>query len=153
MRWDGPDGYWASDDRSLIDGPKVHAWMSNESYWAAGRSEGVVARAVSNSLVVGLYSAAGEQAGFARVVTDYATFAWLCDVFVDAHHRGHGLGSFLAEMAVGHPAVREVRQVLMAEPGRSIYRRQGFGPLLKPERWMERPAPALGRPAGRGRKP
>ena len=78
--------------------------------------------------------------GFARLVTDFATFAWLCDVFVAAEHRGTGTGSFLVQTAVGHPDVAGIRQLLMATPGRSLYRRHGFGDLRSPERWMERPA-------------
>jgi GNAT superfamily N-acetyltransferase len=134
----GPSGYWVSDDPALIDLARVHDWMAGESYWARGRSREVMTRAVENSVVLGLYAADGTQAGFARFVTDQATFAWLCDVFVDAGHRGQGLGSFLAAQACGHPAVAGLRQVLMAEPGRSIYRRLGFGLLRQPERWMER---------------
>ena len=87
MRWPGPDGYWASDERALIDLARVHAWISGESYWAEGRPYDVMARAIENSLVLGLYSAEGTQVGFARFVTDYATFAWLCDVFVDPSAR------------------------------------------------------------------
>ena len=139
MRWEGPDGYWVSDDTGLVDIGKVHAWMSEQSYWASGRPQQVMAFVIENSLVLGLYSAEGRQAGFARLVTDYATFGWLCDVFVDSGLRGGRLGTFLVETAVNHPAMRGVRQVLMAEPGRSIYRRQGFTELASPERWMERP--------------
>lgn len=138
MQVSGPSGYWVSDDPALIDLARVHDWMAAESYWARGRSREVMALAVENSVVLGLYAADGTQAGFARFVTDQATFAWLCDVFVDAGHRGQGLGSFLAAQASGHPAVAGLRQVLMAEPGRSIYRRLGFGVLRQPERWMER---------------
>jgi len=139
MRWAGPDGYWASDERALIDLARVHAWISRESYWAEGRPRDAMARAVENSLVLGLYSADGTQVGFARFVTDYATFAWLCDVFIDAAHRDRGLGAFLVETAVGHPDVRGVRQILAAEPGRSLYARFGYRPLDRPERWMDRP--------------
>jgi len=138
MRQVGPGGYWVSDDRSLIDVPRVHGWISRESYWAQGRSYEVMAHAIENSLVLGLYAAGGGQAGFARLVTDRATFAWLCDVFVDAAHRGHGLGTFLVQAATGHPDVAGIRQVLSAVPGRSLYRRLGFDALLSPERWMER---------------
>ena len=106
MRWAGPGGYWASDERALIDLARVHAWISGESYWAEGRPRDAMARAIENSLVLGLYSAEGTQVGFARFVTDYATFAWLCDVFVDAGHRGHGLGMFLVDTAVGHEAAQ-----------------------------------------------
>ncbi len=139
MRVTGPNGYWASDDPGLIDVDRVHEWISQESYWAQGRTREVMARAIDHSLSVGLYAPDGTQAGYARLVTDWATFAWLCDVFVDTAHRGRGLGSFLVAQAVGHPDVADIRQVLMAEPGRTIYRRLGYGDLLSPERWMERP--------------
>jgi hypothetical protein len=81
VRVAGPDGYWVSDDPSHIDLPRVHAWISGESYWAAGRSYEVMARSIEHSLALGLYAADGAQAGFARLVTDRATFAWLCEVF------------------------------------------------------------------------
>jgi len=139
MRVSGPGGYWISDDPALLDIARVHQWMSQEAYWAKGRAPVVTARAIEHSLSVGLYAPDGTQAGYARFVTDRATFAWLCDVFVDPAHRGQGLGSFLVAQAVGHPDVAEIRQLLMAEPGRTIYRRLGYGDLLRPERWMERP--------------
>ena len=138
MRWTGPAGYWASDERELVDVGLVHGWLSREAYWALGRPYEVVARSIRNSLVIGLYAPGGEQAGLARFVTDYATFAWLCDVFVDPAHQGHGLGSFLVETAVGHPAVAAVPQVLATEPGRTLYARHGYAALGRPERWMER---------------
>ena len=139
VRAAGPDGYWASDEPSCLDVRRVHAWISGESYWAAGRSHEVMARSIEHSLVLGLYTADGAQAGFATLVTDRATFAWLRDVFVDAAHRDRGLGTFLASAATSHPDLVGIRQVLMVEPGRSLYRRLGFGALISPERWMERP--------------
>jgi len=150
VRWNGPDGYWVSDDPALIDVDLVHGWISEESYWANGRPHEVMARSIENSLVLGLYASDGKQVGFARFVTDRATFAWLCDVFVATAHRGGGAGSFLVRTSVEHPDVIGVRQLLMANPGRSLYRRHGFGDLLRPERWMERPGsaePAAGAPA------
>ena len=141
VRWQGPAGYWVSDERSRIDVDLVHGWMSEQSYWASGRSREVMARSIEHSLVLGLYTAEGDQVGVARFVTDRATFAWLCDVFVAAEHRGSGTGSFLVQTAIDHPDVAGIRQLLMAHPGRSLYRRHGFGDLLRPERWMERPAP------------
>jgi len=101
--------------------------------------DGQAAVVVQPGRALGLNAADDVQAGFARLVTDRATFAWLCDVFVDAAHRGRGLGVFLAGAATSHPDVAGIRQVLMAEPGRSMYRQRGFGVLLSPERWMERP--------------
>ena len=139
MRATGPGGYWVSDDPALIDRARVHDWLSRESYWARGRSRAVMDRAIEHSVVLGLYAPDGTQAGFARLVTDRATFAWLCDVFVDARLRRRGLGSFLAAQAADHPEVAGIRQVLMADPERSVYRRLGFTPLTRPERWMERP--------------
>jgi GNAT superfamily N-acetyltransferase len=127
-----------SDDRSLIDLDRVHDWISAESYWAAGRPLETMASAIEHSLVIGLYTAEGTQAGFARLVTDRATFAWLCDVFVGSAHRGRGLGTFLVREATGHPDVAGIRQVLSAVPGRSLYQRLGFDALGSPERWMER---------------
>ncbi len=145
MAWTGagPDGYWVSDDKALLDTERVHGWMSRESYWAAGRTREVTERSIEHSLCVGLYAPDGAgQVGFARVVTDYATFCWLCDVFVDAAHRGAGAGTFLVQTALGHPDVAGLRTVLMAAPERSLYRRLGFGTLIRAERWMERPSSA-----------
>ena len=117
MRWDGPDGYWVSDDPALLDVTRVHGWMSAESYWAQGREYQVMATAIEHSLVFGLYAADGTQAGFARP---------------------HRLGSFLVEAATSHPDVGSIRQVLMAAPERGLYRRLGFAGLRSPERWLER---------------
>jgi GNAT superfamily N-acetyltransferase len=138
VRWDGPDGYWACDDPERIDVAFVAAWLSENAFWARGRPAEVVARSVENSVVIGLFDADGAQVGFARIVTDQATFGWLCDVFVDAEHEGRGLGSFLVESTLAHPFLRGVRLALCAEPGRSLYRQHGFVPLTAPERWMQR---------------
>ncbi len=108
VRWDGPDGYWASDDPALIDAAQVHRWISEEAYWAKGRPRATMDAAIRNSLSIGLYRADGSQAGYARVVTDYATFGWLCDVFIAADERGRGLGSFLTGVTV-EPPRREQR--------------------------------------------
>jgi GNAT superfamily N-acetyltransferase len=138
MRQAGADGYWVSDDPALIDVPRVHGWISEESYWARGRTYEAMALAIEHSLVFGLYAADGTQAGFARQVTDRATFAWLCDVFVDTAHRGSGLGSFLVHVATSHPDVAGIRQVLSTAPERTLYRQFGFDGLAAPERWLER---------------
>jgi GNAT superfamily N-acetyltransferase len=145
MAWTrvGPGGCWVSDDKDLLDTERVHGWMSCESYWAVGRTREITERSIEHSLCLGLYASdGGGQIGFARVVTDYATFSWLCDVFVDVGHRGNGEGTFLVEATLGHPGVAGLRTVLMAAPERSLYRRLGFGGLIRPERWMERPSSA-----------
>ena len=140
MKWDGPDGYWASDDQALLDTAQVHRWISEESYWAKGRTREVMDAAIRNSLSIGLYRPDGSQAGYARFVTDYATFGWLCDVFIAAPERGRGLGSFLVGVTAGHPGVRDVRQLLATALDRTMYTQFGYVDLPRTRRWMERPA-------------
>jgi GNAT superfamily N-acetyltransferase len=140
MRWDGPDGYWASDDAELLNLDLIHQWISEQSYWAKGRPRDVMEAAVRSSLNVGLYRPDGAQAGYARIVSDYATFGWLCDVFLAEGERGHGLGSFLIRTTVEHPAVRHTRQFLATSPGRTIYHRFGYQPLRPDRQWLERTA-------------
>jgi len=139
MRWEGHDGYWASDDGALIDIARVHRWLSTLSYWAEGRPYEVVARAFAESLPLGLYRSDGEQVGCCRWVTDYATFGWLADVFVDPTLRGAGLGKFLVQTATAHPAVQDLPlQLLGTRDAHGLYRQYGFVSVPEPERWMER---------------
>lgn len=138
MRSVHESGYEVDDDRARLDLRLVHEWLSEEAYWSLGRSYEIVRESVAHSLAFGLYAPDGSQCGFARAVTDLATFTWLCDVFVEADHRGHGLGGFLVETALSHPSVRRTRVVLATRPGRTLYRRLGFSPLARPERWLER---------------
>jgi GNAT superfamily N-acetyltransferase len=139
MKWSGPDGYWVSDDRALVDTTRVHRWLTDESYWAQGRSYELVVRSIRESLTLGLYGPDGEQVGVCRWVTDYATFAWLCDVFVAAEVRGRGLGVFLVGTAMGHGDVKDLRlQVLGTRDAHELYRRFGFETVADPQRWMER---------------
>jgi GNAT superfamily N-acetyltransferase len=127
MDWRRDDGYFVSDDPQLVDLEKVHGWLSDESYWAAGRSFELVARSVENSVTLGCYTPAGLQVGICRWVTDSATFGWLCDVFVDTGHRGSGLGVFLVESAMAHPAVEGLRLLLLAtRDAHGLYGRFGF---------------------------
>jgi len=139
MRWDGPDGHFVDDDRTFVDVERVHRWLSEQSYWAAGRELDVVRRSIEQSLTLGLYSPSGEQLGVCRWVTDYETFAWLADVFVDEAVRGRGLGVFLVSCAAGHPKVCDVPlQLLGTRDAHDIYRKVGFVPVPEPWRWMER---------------
>lgn len=128
-----------SDDPGRLEVEVIHRYLSQESYWAQGRSREVVERSIANSLCLGVYED-GRQVGFARVVTDYATFAWLCDVFVLESGRGHGLGKWLVECVVSHPKLQGLRRVLLAtRDAHGLYRDYGgFKPLANPERWMER---------------
>lgn len=137
------DEYTLSDDRARLDIRVIHKFLSSESYWAAGRSVEKVQRSIDNSLPVGLYRGE-EQIGFARVVTDYATFAWLADVFVLDEFRGRGLAKWLVEVIISHPELQGFRRwVLATKDAHELYRRFGFRELHRPERWMERPDPNM----------
>ena len=135
--------YTISTDNARLDIRTVHDFVSNHSYWGQGRALEVVQRALDNSLNFGLYHAK-HQVGFARVVTDYATFAWVADVFVLAEHRGRGLSKWLMETILAHPQLQGFRRwVLATKDAQSLYARFGFIPLHRPERWMERPDPNM----------
>jgi GNAT superfamily N-acetyltransferase len=94
--------YSISTDPSRLDRDLLHRFLSEEAYWSPGVPRQVVERSIENSLNFGLYRG-DDQAGFARVVTDYATFGWLADVFVLGPHRGQGLGKWLVETVISHP--------------------------------------------------
>jgi GNAT superfamily N-acetyltransferase len=129
--------YLISTDRSLLDLGVVHGYLS-ASYWAAGVPEEVVRRSIENSLNFGVYRDA-EQVGFARVVTDHATFAYLADVFVLEAHRGRGLGKWLVEVVLSHPDLQELRRWMLAtRDAHELYRKYGFAELGRPGIFMER---------------
>src|SRR5262252_4401958 len=137
------DGFTISTDQTKLDLDLIHRWLSEESYWAKGRSRELVARALQNSLSFGLYQAAA-QVGFARVVTDYATFAWLADVFIIPEYRGRGLSKWLVEVIISHPQLQGFRRwVLSTKDAHGLYEKFGFMKLHRPERWMERPDPNM----------
>ncbi|UMG93952.1 GNAT family N-acetyltransferase [Nocardioides sp. TF02-7] len=139
-----------STDPADLDIDTVHANLTR-SYWAAGITRDVVERSIRGSLCFGLYDDTGRQVGFARVVTDRATFAYLADVFVVEELRGRGLGAWLVEVVAAHPAVAGVRRFLLAtEDAHGLYARFGFTPLDAPERFMQihRPDVYAAAPAG-----
>lgn len=131
--------YTISTDDALLDIGIVHDFIANQSYWGQGRQIETVQRALDNSLNFGLYTS-GQQIGFARVVTDFATFAWVADVFILEQHRGHGLSKWLMETILAHPELQQFRRwVLATKDAHDLYRKFGFNELKRPERWMERP--------------
>src|SRR5438034_3444005 len=137
------DEYTISTDRERLNVLLIHHFLSNSAYWAKGRSLGVVKRAIENSLNFGVYKDS-EQIGFERVVTDYATFAWLADVFILDDYRGHGLSKWLIEVIVSHQELQGFRRwVLATKDAHELYRRFGFAELKEPARWMERQDPNL----------
>ena len=130
--------YLISTDPARLNLPLIHDFISTQSYWGQGRKMETVQRALNNSLNFCLYKH-DEQIGFARVVTDYCTFAWLADVFVVESHRGAGLSKWLLEVIINHPQLINMRRwVLATKDAHGLYAQFGFEPLLQPERWMER---------------
>jgi GNAT superfamily N-acetyltransferase len=131
------DGYLISTDASMLDLEVVHGYLSR-SYWAAGVPEDVVRRSIENSLCFGVYRGE-EQAGFARVVTDRATFAYLADVFVLEEHRGQGIGKWLVEVILSYPDLQGLRRWMLAtRDAHDLYRRYAFTELARPGIFMER---------------
>jgi GNAT superfamily N-acetyltransferase len=133
------DSFIISTDRDRLDVDAIHTFLSTNSYWAQDRSRSVVEISIANSFCFGLYQG-WKQIGFARVVTDYATFAWLCDVFIQKAYRGYGLGKWLVQSILHHPVVYSLRRVLLAtRDAHGLYNKYGgFEPLRAPDRWMER---------------
>ena len=130
------DNFLVTTDPAHLDIELIHSFLSN-SYWATGIPREVVERSIANSLCFGVYEA-DKQVGFARVITDSATFAYLADVFIIESHRGRGLSKFLMECIVKHPELRGLRRwTLATRDAHALYARFGFTPLAKPDRFME----------------
>jgi len=135
--------YSISTDPSRLNVDLIHDFLSKQSYWATGRLRDVVERSIQNSLSFGIYRGR-DQVGFARIVTDYATFAWIADVFVLPEHRGQGLSRWLMETMIAHPRLQGFRRwVLSTKDAHGLYEKFGFIKLHRPERWMERPDPNM----------
>ena len=127
-----------SDAADRFDLARAHGWISRESYWAQGIPLAVFERAVRGSVIVGAYTAAGDMAAMARVVTDRATFGWVCDVFVDDAWRGRGLGKALMVYIAAHPDLQGFRRMHLAtRDAHGLYAQFGYGPLTGADRWME----------------
>jgi GNAT superfamily N-acetyltransferase len=130
--------YSISTELGRLDIPLIHDYLSHSSYWAKDRSREKVQRSIENSLNFGVFHCR-EQVGFARVVTDYETFAWLADVFILEEHRGLGLSKWLLEVILAHPKLQGLRRWLLAtRDAHGLYRRYGFTELEDPKRWLER---------------
>jgi GNAT superfamily N-acetyltransferase len=139
LQWTRGD-YTISTNPQLLDFDVIQRFLS-QSYWAAGVPMEIVRRSIAHSLPFGLYRGT-EQLGFARVITDYATFAYLADVFVLDSHRGRGLSKWLMEAIVSHPDLQRLRRWMLAtRDAHELYRKYGFSELKQPDRWMERHDP------------
>jgi GNAT superfamily N-acetyltransferase len=130
-------GILISDDESLLDRALIHRFLSEHSYWAKGVPREVVDRSIEHSLCFGVYHD-GLQLGFARVVSDFATFAWLADVFVVEEQRGRGLSKRLVAAVLKHPQLQSLRRFLLGTlDAHGLYAQFGFAPIKESERFME----------------
>ncbi|HTR97743.1 MAG TPA: GNAT family N-acetyltransferase [Candidatus Acidoferrales bacterium] len=134
------DGFTISTDPARLDLTMIHGFLTT-CYWAKGIPLETVERSLEHALNFGLYE--GErQVGFARVISDRATFAYVGDVFVLEPWRGHGLSKWLMRVIVGHPELQGLRRwSLLTRDAHALYAQVGFTPLAAPERWMERWTP------------
>jgi GNAT superfamily N-acetyltransferase len=129
--------YEISTDRGRLDLPRIHRFLSTEAYWSPGVPREVVERSIENSICFGVYADSGEQVGFARVVTDRATFAWIADLFVESGHRGNGLGKRLVTAILEHPELQGLRRFMLATAdAHGLYRQFGFDELHEAGRFM-----------------
>jgi len=136
------DGEYSIDtDKERLQLEVIQKFLVDDSYWAQGRTIEQTQRALDNSVCFGLYHV-DKQIGFARVVSDFATFAYLGDVFVLQEFRGRGLSKWLMETIISQPELQGLRRwVLATRDAHTLYEKYGFHSLKFPDRWMEKPAP------------
>jgi len=133
-----------SDEKARLDVARIHGWLAS-SYWSPGIARALVERAIAGSHCLGAYRE-GAQIGFARMITDRATFAWLADVWVEETARGQGVGRAMVRWFLDHPDYREMRRIgLTTADAHGVYAALGFHALRRPERYMERLAPDFAR--------
>lgn len=129
-----------SDDKARLQVDRVHGWLAS-SYWSPGIERALVERAIAGSHCLGAYRD-GEQVGFARMITDHATFAWLADVWVDDSVRGQGIGRRMVSWFLDHPGFQGIRRMaLVTADAHGVYQALGFHAPIRPDRFMERLAP------------
>ncbi|MGG6895017.1 MULTISPECIES: GNAT family N-acetyltransferase [Rhizobium] len=134
------NGYILSTDPALIDIGIVHGFLANDSYWAKDLKLSTLRRALDHSLVIGMYAAGGAMVGFGRLVTDYAIFAYLRDVFILPDHRGQGLASWLAQEIRNHPELATVESWMLAtQDAHAVYEKAGYRPAPRPGNYMTVP--------------
>jgi predicted GNAT family N-acyltransferase len=131
-----------STDKRLLDLSLIHGFLTT-SYWAEGIPFETVKKSIEHSLNFGVYKA-GEQVGFARVITDYATYAYIGDVFIIEHYRGQGLSKWLMQVIASHPELQGLRRwSLLTRDAHGLYRQSGFTQPQNPERYMEKSDPGV----------
>ncbi len=130
-------GFRISTDRNELDFDVIYQFIS-QSYWAKGIAKSTMQKALDHSLCFGVFSAEQQQVGFARLITDYATFAYLSDVFIVEQYRGCGLSKFLIETVVSHPDVQGLRRMMLAtSDAHGLYAQYGFKPIEQAQTFMQ----------------
>ncbi|MBU1468545.1 MAG: GNAT family N-acetyltransferase [Gammaproteobacteria bacterium] len=136
-------GYRVSSHREEMDFDAIHTYISS-TYWAEGIPKETFKKALDNSLCFGVFSSEGKQVGFARMITDQATFAYLADVFIDEAHRGKGLSKWLMQEVHDHPSLQGLRRILLAtRDAHSLYQQFGYTPLSSPSTFMQKWQPDI----------
>jgi N-acetylglutamate synthase-like GNAT family acetyltransferase len=134
-----PTEFYISTDKAKLDLNIIEDFLTNQSYWAKGRSRKTIIKAIQNSLCFGVFTRAGEQVGFARVVSDHAVFAWIMDVFILEGYRKNGLGKLLMEEIMNHAELQGLqRWGLATRDAHGLYEKSGFRKLEKPDHMMEK---------------
>jgi GNAT superfamily N-acetyltransferase len=129
--------FFISTDPARLDVAMIYEFLTN-CYWAKGIPRDVVTRAIEHSLCFGIYDGSGVQVGFARVISDFSTIAYLGDVFVLESHRGRGLSKWMMEYITQHPSLQNLRRwILLTRDAHGLYRQFGFTPIAVPDRYME----------------
>jgi len=130
-------GYNISTDQNLLDLDMIHDYLCNQSYWSQGITKEKVQRSIENSMCFGVYKN-GKQVGLARVITDKAIFAYLCDVFILDEYRGNGLSKWLLQTILAHPELQGLKRWTLATlDAHGLYKQFGFAPLSTPGNWMD----------------
>lgn len=134
--------YWVTTDNEKLDFDSIHKWITN-SYWANGRTKEAMKKVMDNSLNFGLFHN-DKQVGFARVITDYHTFSYLCDVIIDEDYRGRGLGKLLMKEVLEYPPLITMKRwLLFTKDAHGLYEQFGFSKDDMPERTMVKKNPEV----------
>ncbi|RKN81004.1 GNAT family N-acetyltransferase [Ulvibacterium marinum] len=131
--------FYIATEREKMDTPFIHKYLSENSYWAKGRTMELVLKSMENSLCFGVFNKNDQQVAFARLVTDYVVFAWLMDVFVDSEYASQGIGKMLVRHIVQLPELRNVNGIgLRTNDAHGFYEKFGFEKISEPQTWMLR---------------
>lgn len=131
--------FYVSTDKSKLDLDLIVEFLNNKSYWAKTRSKSTMEKSISNSFCFGVFDKDDQQIGFARVITDFAVFAWLLDVFILEEYQGNGIGKMLMQEIMSHKDLQEIRRWgLGTNDAHSLYTKFGFSSLSTPSNMMEK---------------